>query len=157
MRITESRLRRIIREIISENVDVGSDKLANFEFVDLGLGKFNIRDFNDFTFTIFSLVEDFESGDYEVINKDLIELNLNFDGLKRLCIETSGRIRLFEQDWDGFIINKRVFDALGFTQNDINKILDHNREHNERCSRYDDMRPGAKLKGEEIHIHRHIN
>ena len=153
MRITESRLRRIIRQVISENMGMGVDKLANFEFNDKDDYSDDSRSFAEFGSRIYSLVDDFEKFEYEQIHEGLKKLNLDFEGLKRLCIEMDGETSLASSMMGyGYRIDKRVFDALGFTQNDINKILEHNREHNEETSSYDDNLPGAVMSNGEIVI-----
>lgn len=150
MRITERKLRRLIRQVINESMGT-VDKLANFDFNDEDDYSIDSRSFGEFASRIYSLVVCFEEGDYEDIHGGLTKLNLDFEGLKRLCAEMVGKSSLVSSMMGyGYVIDKRVFDALGFTQNDIDKMLEHNREHNEGTSSYDDNLPGAVLRNGEI-------
>ena len=150
MRITESKLRRLIRQVINESIG-NVDKLANFDFNDEDDYSIDSRSFAEFASRIYSLVEYFEEGDYEDIHEGLVKLNLDFEGLKRLCSEMAGKPSLVSSMMGyGYVIDKRVFDALGFTHNDIDKMLEHNREHNEGTSSYDYNLPGAVLGNGEI-------
>jgi hypothetical protein len=123
MRITERRLRGIIRQVIRENVQA-TDKLANFDFDDEGGDK----DFIGFARSLDLLVWNFEKGRYDNINDNLLQFNLDFDGLKRLCNEKNPRDSFREDLMGDFAIDKRALNALGFTQNDIDKMLGHNSE-----------------------------
>jgi hypothetical protein len=151
MRMTESRLRRLIRSVISENLTL--DKLANVDFdaYDEDMYEDGIHELAS---SICSLVESIE--DKEIyVNEYLKNLNLNVGDLEQL-VASESEVRFASSMMGIYSINKKVFDALGFTKNDIAKILSRNADHNEYTSSYDDNLPGASLSmgadGEEITI-----
>ena len=149
MRIAESKLRRIIRSVILENLT--SDKLANVDFDNYDEVMYE-DGIHELASSICSLVESIEDGEIYV-NEYLKHLNLNVESLKQL-VESESEVSFVSSMMGIYTINKRVFDALGFTKNDIDKILSRNADHNEYTSSYDDNLSGASLSadGGEITI-----
>jgi hypothetical protein len=151
MRITESRLRRFIRSVILENLTL--DKLANVNFDTFDKDMYE-DGIHELASSICSLVESIE--DEEIyVNEYLENLNLNIGNLEQL-IASESKVSFASSMMGIYTINKKVFDALGFTKSDIDKILSRNADHNEYTSSYDDNKSGASLSmgadGEEITI-----
>lgn len=128
MRISEGRLRRIIRSVIRESVD-GVNKISGE--IDLEKAAYEIS----------YLIDESCAEDVDVVYVEETIENLkkygftftieDFNNLKALCVDKSYKAKdLYDEGWGSRTFKREVFVRLGLTQNDFEFLLSLNREHN---------------------------
>ena len=135
--------RNLIGGVISESSM--PSKLASIEFDDDSL-----LDFASSINGLVSSVCDPEEGESIVMPIGCTEEDV--DRLRALCASLGERekINLSGSFMGVYNIKKSVFDALGFTQGDIDKLLSHGGDRNEYESSYDYYGPSVSDLGDEL-------
>ena len=128
MRITESRLRSIIRKIILESVEVGRRIKPGFN-IDVASFAYVLRSIAKYASTghDFDMYTSDEAEKSDIVSQSNLEgLEIKISELDKLHSILGGQMNLYNDDITSVIkISKSIFENLGFTPSDYEILFSH--------------------------------
>lgn len=134
MRLTESKLRSIIRNVIRESIEGGSRLKPGFD-IDVESFAYIIKDIAQYAHMgfddkMYHSDEDQKSDIVEMSGRE--GLKISVADLDRLYSELGGQSDLYNDEITSEIkISNLVFESLGFTQSDYDVIFSHKFDEDE--------------------------